>query len=87
MNELSKLNKQLQSKVLFRGTLEGIAKELSDLTGTKTELVPFEEYLPENDLGYNIFLGMIGGHYLDYEVYLLPTNKVNVYIITEINSF
>lgn len=87
MNKLSELNKKIQSKVLFRGTLEGIAKELSDLTGTKAELVPFEESLPENDLGYNIFLGMIEEHYLDYEVYLLPTNRVNVYIITEINNF
>jgi hypothetical protein len=51
------------------------------------ELVEFEEPLEDNDLGFNVNLGMNGNQYLDYEIYMLRTNKKDNYLITEINRF
>ena len=50
-------------------------------------LEPFEEPLPGNDFGFNTNLGEIGDCDLDFEVYLLPTNEKDVFVVTEVNQF
>jgi len=87
-NEIEKINNVMQNLVLFRGTKEWIINRLSTI-GTRTDifLEPFEEPLPNNDFGFNTNLGMIGSHYLDYEIYMLPTNAKDVFVITEVSEF
>ena len=84
------INKQIKNLVLYRGTLEDITKKIRTIgLDLDAELTPFEEeaIIEENDLGFNVNLGEINDHYLDFEIYMLPTNEKNSFIITEVNQF
>ena len=84
------IDEAMQSVVYFRGTKDDIKKKIAVFKLAKKEdilLTPFTEPLPENDLGFNINIGNLNGVYLDYEIYMLPTNKTDTFIVTEINSF
>lgn len=83
-------NRAMQTLVGFRGSHEDIINELSKLLINRVEqpcLEPFEEPIKENDFGFNTNLGVVNGNYYDYEIYMLPTNQQNIWIITEINPF
>jgi len=86
--EISHINQAMQKLFFFRGTKEEIIAKLNEI-GLRNDcfLEPFEEPLPENDLGFNTNLGEIGDHYLDFEVYLLPTNQKDCFLVTEVNEF
>ena len=79
---------EMRNLVLFRGTKVEICEKLNSI-GLRDDcfLQEFEEPLPGNDFGFNINLGKIGDCDLDFEVYLLPTNKKDVFVITEVNQF
>lgn len=81
------IDKAMQDLLLRRGTLLEIESMINDI-GLRDDstLEPFEENIEFNDIGFNTNLGQIDDQYLDYEVYLLPTNKQYQYIITEINN-
>lgn len=79
---------KMNDLVMFRGTKEDICSKLNSI-GLRDDcfLEPMEDQLPGHDLGFNTNLGMVKDTYLDYEVYMLPTNKDNEFIITEIKPF
>ena len=81
-------NEMMKNLVMFRGTKEEIIEKLN-MIGSRNDcfLEAFEEALPENDYGFNTNLGMVGEHYLDFEIYMLPTNEKDTFIITEVNEF
>ena len=85
---IESIKRQMQDLVLFRGTKEDIVKKIN-VIGQRNDsiLEPFENPLPDNDLGFNTNLGNFGDIYLDFEIYLLPTSKKDNFIITEINPF
>ncbi len=86
--EIAKINNKMRNLVMFRGTKKEIIVELEKIGNRKDIILePFEEPLPENDLSFNTNIGMIGDSYLDFEVYLLPTNKKDVFIVTEVTEF
>ena len=78
----------MQNLVLFRGTKQKIIDKLNTI-GPRSNCIleEFEDTLLGNDFGFNTNLGIDGHHYLDFEIYMLPTNKPNTFIITEINEF
>ena len=53
--------------------------------GTEVSYIEGIELL-EKDLGFNTNIGTFNGIDLDYEIYMLPTNKPNEFMVTEINS-
>ena len=80
--------KAMSNLVLFRGTMRDITKKINSIgLVNDSVLEPFEEPIKDNDFGFNIHLGSINGTYLDYEVYLLPTNADNEFLVTEVNPF
>ena len=84
------VNRAMSSLVLFRGTKEKITAKLNGFRVEREESVnlePFEEPLPENDFGFNTNLGKIGDKYLDFEIFMLPTNKKDTFLITEVSAF
>jgi hypothetical protein len=87
---LQKVEKDMQSLLFFRGTKEQIIEKLNTIRINREESVvlePFEEPLEDNDLGFNTNLGEINEHYIDYEIYMLPTNKKDTFVITEVSAF
>ena len=86
--EIESIKTQMQNIVLFRGTKNDIIKKINAI-GLRNDsiLEPIENPLPFNDLGFNTNLGVVNDNYLDFEVYMLPTNIKDYFIITEINSF
>ena len=86
--EIESIKTQMQNIVLFRGTKDDIIKKINAI-GLRNDsiLEPKENPLLFNDLGFNINLGVVNDNYLDFEVYMLPTNIKDYFIITEINSF
>jgi len=85
---IKSIEKQISELVLFRGTKSDIIKKINAI-GQRNDsiLEPFEKNIKGNDFGFNTNLGELNGHYLDFEIYLLPTNKKDIFIITEINPF
>jgi hypothetical protein len=84
------MEKEMKKLVFSRYTKEELIQKLNSLRVNREKdcfLEPFEEPLPENDFGFNTNLGMIGSHYLDFEIYMLPTNEPEVFLITEVNPF
>ena len=81
------IDDEMKNLVLFRGTKEEICEKINSI-GLRSDsiLEPFENSLSENDFGFNTYLGKTEGHYLDFEVYLLPTNKKDVFLVTEVNE-
>jgi len=87
---IQKVEEQMQELIMLRGTKEEIIEKLNTIRVNREESVilePFEIFLPENDLGFNTNLGEIHEHYIDYEVYILPTNKKDTFIVTEVLAF
>jgi hypothetical protein len=87
---LQKVETELQKLIMFRGTKEEIVEKLNAIRVNREESVnlePSEESLPENDLGFNTNLGEIHEHYISYEIYMLPTNKKDTFIITKVSAF
>ena len=85
---LAKLEQKMENMVGFRGTLTEITKEIQKFAlRDGVFLEPFEENLKGMDLGFNTNLGEIDDTYFDFEVFMLPTRKEKVFIITEIASF
>lgn len=82
------IEQSMQRLIRYRGTKDEIVSKLNNL-GPRHDcfLEAFEDPLPENDLGFNTNLGMIGDHYLDFEIYMLPTMKADTFIIIEIRPF
>jgi len=82
------IHSEMSRLVLFRGTKVEIIEKLNSI-GLRKDcyLEDFENPLPGNDFGFNTNLGSIGDYYFDFEIFLLPTNKKDVFIITEVNSF
>ena len=85
---IESIKTQMQNIVLFRGTKDDIIKKINAI-GLRNDsiLEPKENPLLFNDLGFNTNLGVVNDNYLDFEVYMLPTNIKDYFIITEINSF
>lgn len=90
-------DRAMQTLVGFRGTLEEIRQKICTL-GLRDDVVlePFEEQLEGCDLGFNTNIGELkintfkdSTHiiYLDYEVFMLPTLKADVYLVTEVIDF
>ncbi len=81
-----KIDEAVENLVFFRGTKDEIEQELNKIK-TKKESVtlePFEDPLSENDLGFNVNLGQVRDASLDYIIYMLPTNKKDTFLITEV---
>ena len=85
-----KLYTKLQQLIGTRATKRGICDSILAITGRTTKLSPFEENLPENDLGFQFNLGMDGDTYLDFDIYLIKTRAKSdtskpIWYVTEIN--
>lgn len=86
-----KFYQELQQLVGTRATKRGICDSIFAITGrTPTSLSPFEENLPESDLGFQFFIGMDGDSYLDFDIYLIKTRAKSdtgkpIWYVTEIN--
>lgn len=89
---LKNIEQELQKLIMFRGTTKEIVKKIN-LIGLRNDSIiePSEENENNKKLGFdycfNTNLGMLNNQYIDYEIWMLPTNKKNTWIITEINSF
>lgn len=82
---------ELQQLVGTRATKRGICDSILTITGRITNLSPFEENLPQSDLGFQFSLGMDGDHYLDFDIYLIKTRAKSasgkpIWYVTEINQ-
>lgn len=79
----------LQQLIGYRGTKHQITDKIHQLTNRHTKLAPFTENLPDNDLGFQFFLGVDDDNYLDFDIYLIKTrakdNGKRVWYVTEIN--
>lgn len=87
--KILKKNKKMQNLVMFRGTKEEIVKKLHKI-GNREDipvLQETEEKVKNQDLCFNTNIGEIDTHFLDYEIYMLPTNKKDNFIITEVVPF
>lgn len=83
-------DRKMQGLVHTRCTKQELIMKLALLSVNRDSipvLTPFEEPLPENDFGFSTNIGMLGETYLDYEIFMLPTNKQDVFLITEIRPF
>jgi len=84
--------KQLESLVHTRGTLERIALTLSKIAKIDVAINHVDEPLDENDVSFEFNMGVDEnkGIYLDFDMFALPTNaKENnsiIYYITDISS-
>ena len=85
---ISDIEENIKQLVGFRGTKIEIVAKLNNL-GPRHDcfLEAFEDPLPGIDLSFNTNLGMIGDHYLDFEIYMLPTRKLDEFMITEVTPF
>ena len=85
---ISTINRQMQKLVLYRGTKTDIVSKLKEI-GLRHDpfLEEFENPITGNDFGFNTNLGRIEDNYLDFEIYLLPTNIPDTFIITEVSAF
>jgi len=87
---IKSIERQMENLVMYRGTKSDIEKRLSTI-GQRLDvtLEPFEDeaIIKDNDFGFNVNLGKLNDHYLDFEIYMLPTNQKDVFIITEVNPF
>ena len=83
---IENISRQMEDLVLFRGTKEDIIKKINDI-GLRNDsiLEPIEDPLSINDIGFNINLGNFEDDFLDFEIYMLPTNAKDIFVITEIN--
>lgn len=83
------ITKKMRNLVGFRGTIKELEVEIASYTPLRSTVIlePFEEYLPELDLGFNTNLGELDGEYYDFEVYLLPTFKADTFVVTEVSAF
>lgn len=85
---LEMLKQKMENMIGCRGTISSLTSSIQKFAlRDNIRLEPFEESFPDMDYGFNINLGEIGDTYFDFEVFILPTNKENVFIITEVNSF
>lgn len=82
---IKKVIKDMNDLVLFRGTKKEIVNKLNTIGTIKTDVIlcPFPHPLPDNDFGFAVMLGKINDEWLDFDIYMLPTNKKDVFIITE----
>ena len=81
---IENISRQMEDLVLFRGTKEDIVKKIN-VIGLRNDsiLESIEDSLSINDIGFNINLGNFEDDYLDFEIYMLPTNAKNIFIVTE----
>ena len=80
------IDAKMLSMVLFRGTKNEIYSKLNGFNSRVAASMTFDfvQGLNKADFSFEACLGVIGGVYLDYEVFVLPTNKEGVFIITEV---
>jgi len=83
------VSNEMKKLVLFRGTMEEIVAKVNEIKIREDDVVlePFEEFAPITDFGFNTNLGQIGDKYLDFEIYMLPTNKRGNFVITKVLAF
>jgi len=88
MTEIQLINTKMFNLINSRFTLPELMSQLQEI-GNKAKCVYdwTEEGEQYNDYSINTNIGMIGEVYLDYEIFMLPTNKPEVYLITEIQPF
>ena len=84
---IENINRQMQDLLLFRGTQEDIVKKINTI-GLRDDsiLEPIEYPLSIDDIGFYINLGKFEDDFLDFEIYMLPTNAKDVFVITEVNE-
>ena len=82
------INESMEQLVGYESTIPELETKLAAITPLldSVTLYPFKHPLPENDDGYNVFLGEVEDHYYDFEIYLKPTTN-NKFIVTEANEF
>ena len=78
------MDNKMEAMVFFRGTIEEINNHINNFSIKKCLMTLSRNNAKYNDIAYTVCLGEIDDHYLDYEVYVLPTNRPDNYIVTEI---
>ena len=85
---LEMLEQKMENMVGCRGTISSLTSSIQKFAlRDNIILEPFEESIQGMDCGFNTNLGEIGDTYFDFEVFMLPTNKEDVFIIIEVSSF
>lgn len=85
-SKINTINGKMEKLVFFRGTKEEIYNKVNSINTQKdanvTDIKTSE--IKSNDFYMDACLGIIKDHYLDFEIFVLPTNEKKVYIVTEI---
>jgi len=81
------LDEKVKNLIMFRGTKEEIYIKLNSFNPDAIAATNFTKSTGEADSSFEVCLGVADCVYLDYEIFVLPTNKKNSFLITEVNSF